>query len=293
MRLALISDIHANEIALETVLADMERSAVDRLVCLGDVATLGPRPEAVIDRLRRLGCLCILGNHDDFLLRPDLVQRYTEARSVVAAVAWCEARLSAADRAFLASFQSRAEVPLTPAVTLLAYHGSPRSHTEEILATTPAAELDRLLEGCDAPLLAGGHTHIQMLRQHRGALLVNPGSVGLPFEEHVSGRPPALLPHAEYAIVEARGGDVLVELRRLALDLTALIAAADASDNPICAYQAEQFRALAARREGRPATAAHGDGGAVAPDRPTRAASGATGGPRAPDDPAFGGEVVG
>ena len=50
--------------------------------------------------------------------------------------------------------------------------------------------------------MAGGHTHLQMVRQHRGTLLVNPGSLGLPFESYAQGGPPKILPHAEYAIVE-------------------------------------------------------------------------------------------
>ena len=67
-------------------------------------------------------------------------------------------------------------------------------------------------------MLAGGHTHIQMLRQHRGMLLVNPGSVGLPFKEYVAGRAPTLLDHAEYATVDASHGGVSVTLRRVPVD---------------------------------------------------------------------------
>ncbi len=73
MRIALISDIHANEVALGAVLDDIERTGVDRVVCLGDVATLGPRPESVLDRIRQMDCPCIMGNHDAFLLDPELI----------------------------------------------------------------------------------------------------------------------------------------------------------------------------------------------------------------------------
>lgn len=68
MRVALISDIHANEVALQAVLDDIARVGVDQIVCLGDVATLGPRPGATIQTLRDLACPCIQGNHDAFLL---------------------------------------------------------------------------------------------------------------------------------------------------------------------------------------------------------------------------------
>src|SRR3954468_20883448 len=66
MRIALISDVHGSELALNAVLADIARTGVDQIVCLGDTATLGPRPREVLERLAELRCICILGNHDEF-----------------------------------------------------------------------------------------------------------------------------------------------------------------------------------------------------------------------------------
>src|SRR4051812_35248976 len=161
MRVALISDLHGNEVALEAVLAEIARSGVDRLVCLGDVATLGPRPGAVLARLRDLGCTCILGNHDDFLLDPQLIHTYTEAPIIVEAVDWCRAQLSPDELAFVRTFQPGLEVPLGGDAVLTLFHGSPRSHMEDLLATTPPDELDRFLDGKSTTVMAGGHTHIQ------------------------------------------------------------------------------------------------------------------------------------
>lgn len=232
MRIALISDLHGNEVALRAVLADARRAGVDRVVCLGDVATLGPRPNEVIALLRELGCLCIVGNHDAFLLDRRLIAGYTEAEIVIEAVEWCREQLTPEDFAFLRTFVPTAELPLDGAGTLFLFHGSPRSHTEDLLATTAPEVLDEALRGISATVLAGGHTHLQMLRQHRGALLVNPGSVGMPFKQYVGGRTPEVLLHAEYAIVAADGGTVSVDLRRVPLDRAALRAEAEATSNP-------------------------------------------------------------
>jgi hypothetical protein len=90
-----------------------------------------------------------------------------------------------------------------------------------------------MLAGHVATVMAGGHTHIQMLRQHKGLLLLNPGSVGLAFKEYVAGKTPALMGHAEWACVEAGKSGVDVHLRRVELDRAALRAAAAASDNPL------------------------------------------------------------
>jgi putative phosphoesterase len=232
-RIALISDLHGNEVALRAVLDHIRRAGVDQIVCLGDVATLGPRPGFVLDSLRALGCLCILGNHDEFLLEPELVRSYSEAPVIVESVDWCRAELAPGDLSFLRTFQRRAELPLEGGARLLLFHGSPRSHMEDILATTPPDELDRLLEGHEATVMAGGHTHIQMLRQHRGTLLVNPGSVGMPFRAYAGGRAPELLAHAEYATVEVEAGNVGVALHRVSLDRGALLASVRDWEGPL------------------------------------------------------------
>jgi putative phosphoesterase len=250
MRVALISDLHGNMVALRAVLERIEQSGVDRVVCLGDVATLGPASHRVIEILAELGCPCILGNHDEFLVNADLIHSYTEIPVIVASVDATRASLGLSDLEFLRSFQATAEVDMdgTP---LSLFHGSPRSHMEDLLATTPAADLDRALGERRAPVMAGGHTHIQMLRQHRGVLLVNPGSLGLPFETYASGGPPTILPHAEYAIVEASAGSVSVTLHRLPLDPAALVAQAEGWDNPLRDYLLAQYktRARAVPRE--------------------------------------------
>jgi predicted phosphodiesterase len=233
MRVALISDLHGNELAVDAVMRAAAAAGVDRLICLGDVATLGAHPREVIARLRDAGCTCILGNHDEFMLEPELVHTYTEAPVVVDAVDWCRAELGDDDVAFLRGFVRDAEVDLGGGARLLLYHGSPRSNVEDLLATTPADALDRALAGRTATVMAGGHTHLAMMRQHRGTLVVNPGSVGLPFQEIPAGKPPILLDHAEYAIVEATAGAISVTLCRVALDRAALRAQASACDHPL------------------------------------------------------------
>ena len=107
MRIALISDLHGSEFALNAVLADIARTGVDQIICLGDVATLGPRPREVLARLAELRCICILGNHDEFMLDERLIRSYSEAPIIVEAVDWCRAQLSRAELDFIASFSRR------------------------------------------------------------------------------------------------------------------------------------------------------------------------------------------
>lgn len=223
MRVALISDIHGNDLALQKVLADIAARAVDQIACLGDVATLGPQPRAVIETLRALGCPCIVGNHDEFLIAPETLDAYTQVPVITEAITWCREQLSADDLAFLRTFVRRHEIKLDAQRSLLLFHGSPESNTCDVLTTTDADNLDQMLGDQRADVMAGGHTHIQMLRQHRGVLLVNPGSVGMPFRQYVAGQRPEIMPYAEYAIVDAQpNGPISIDLRRVPLDKAAL-----------------------------------------------------------------------
>ena len=158
MRIALISDLHANLIALRAVFEDIEREGVDQTICLGDVATLGPAPSEVLELLGERGIPCILGNHDAFMLDADLIRTYTEAPIVVEAVDWCRDQLSKEEIDFIRAFRAGLDLELAEGISLALFHGTPRSHMEDMLATTPAEKLDEMLDGRTATVMAGGHT---------------------------------------------------------------------------------------------------------------------------------------
>jgi putative phosphoesterase len=232
MRIALISDIHGNLVALEAVLADIERADVDQIICLGDVATLGPQPRETLQRIKDLNCLCILGNHDHYLLDPSILRDYMDAPWFANSVAWCAKQLKEEDFQFLHTFQPLIELPLQAPHKLLCFHGSPKSNTDIILAMTPPTNVDELLAGYRTTVMAGGHTHMQMMRQHKGIMLVNPGSVGMPFEQALFVHAPRYLPWAEYAIISQNGSTLNMDLRRVPVDLAAVHQAAEKSNLP-------------------------------------------------------------
>lgn len=228
--IAIISDIHANLVALEAVLDDLDGVRPDRVVCLGDVAATGPQPAGVIDRLRPLGWSFVRGNCDDALLRFAAGAGKTPADAHDEIDLWCARQLSPEALAFLASFE--------PVVTLstghgqlCCYHGSPHSNLDEIHPGTGEEELGRWMRGQPARLFAGGHTHVQMLRSYHGAYLINPGSAGLPYAIRPDGD--AYYPAwAEYAVVRVSASALSVELKRVSVDLTAVLEAARSSGMP-------------------------------------------------------------
>ena len=232
MRIGLISDIHANAIALEAVLADIDRASVDQIILLGDAIDLGPQPREVMARLRSLDLRCILGNHDEFLLTFDALQTGNAWLDEV--YAWTLGQLSAADFDYIRTFAPLIEIRLDPQTSLLCCHGSPRSNNDFILPTTTAADLDEMLTGKSATVLAAGHTHVQMSRQHRGMMIINVGSVGLPIYQPwlPEAERPRILPWAEYAIINWREGALNIELRRVPVDLAAIRQATLSSGMP-------------------------------------------------------------
>lgn len=239
MRIGLIADIHGNLIALETVLAELARAGVDELICLGDVAAIGPQSREVVNRLRALRCPVVMGNTDAWLLDPASAQG--SSAPVLATAVWCAAQLSADDREYVGTFPMTLERILPGGVKLLCFHGSPRSYDDAITATTPAEVLDAMLDGADAPLLVGGHTHIQMVRRHNDARIINTGSVGLPGIG-------AVTPYnrdvrwAEYAILEVGGDRIVLTLCRTPLDVVEMVRVARASGMPEADWWASMWQ---------------------------------------------------
>jgi len=241
MRVALIADIHGNLAALEAVLTDVADAGTDRLICLGDVAALGPQPHEVTARLRELGCPVVLGNCDIVPIRPvRLPPLDEEGRRWFEIEAWGAAHLTPEDLTYFRTFQPTITLPLGDEATLLCFHGSPHSNTDSIVATTPDAALEQMLHGSSATVLAGGHTHAPFMRRYKEAVLLNPGSVGFPYEvaEDRMGHPP----WAEYSIVEWRSGRLSIELRRVPIDVDLAVQTLLRSEMPYAEWLASMWR---------------------------------------------------
>jgi putative phosphoesterase len=204
MRVAAIYDVHGNLPALEAVLAEIETIGPDLIVIGGDVA-LGPMPSETIAALRALGSATrfVRGNCDRALVRSFDVGTVEQESAL--ADAWVVARLTQAERDFLAGFEDCARVEVDVLGATLFCHGSPRSDEEILTRITSEERLDRLLRGVEERVVVCGHTHVQFDRAAADVRLVNAGSVGLPYEER---------PGAYWALLGPE-----VELRRTGYDL--------------------------------------------------------------------------
>lgn len=238
MRVAVISDIHGNAVALEVVINDLQRRAVDQVVCLGDAIQGGPQPAEVVAQLRALGCPVVMGNADDWLLtgkdsgREQIVDE--RRRRMDAVRAWSLEQLSDADRAFIAEFQPTIDIPLPNGRRLLCFHGSPSSYDDVILPTTPENEFQLYLLAHVPALMTGGHTHMQQIRRIAAteSFYFNPGSVGLAYSHQQPEDDSRLDGWAEYAILTAEDARLALEFQRIPFDVAQLIEVYRTSGRP-------------------------------------------------------------
>jgi predicted phosphodiesterase len=214
------------------VLAALQAEAVDQLICLGDIAAVGPQPHEVIARLRDLGCPAVKGNTDAWLSDDAVWARMKELLppDVAEIAAWNLVQITADDRAYLHALPASYEMDFGGGQTLLCYHGSPNSYDDILLATTAAEDVDRMLAGWSGTVLAGGHTHVAMLRRHGEMVLLNPGSVGSPMVVFPEIRRNPLW--AEYLLLDVVNGRIDTTFRHVLLDETAVLQAAHQAQMP-------------------------------------------------------------
>jgi putative phosphoesterase len=174
VRVAAISDIHGNLPALEAVLAEVESEGVDDIVVVGDTAH-GPWPAEVVDLLVERGARCVRGNADREVLE--------RSERFGALAPWSADRLGDRRLAVMQGWPLTVEVSIDGLGSVLACHSTPTSEDPIYTRITPDAELAEILGSVAADVLLCGHTHMQYDRTLvSGLRVVNPGSVGMPYE---------------------------------------------------------------------------------------------------------------
>jgi predicted phosphodiesterase len=189
MRVAVISDVHANYHALEAVLQEVDAARVDAVWCLGDTVGYGPRPNECCDVVKERAEHCLVGNHDLVVLGELTVSDFND--EAAAAAIWTAEVLTPESRAFLAGLRPFGRVD---GVDL--FHASARDPVWEYVLTEEAAQAT--LDLSEASLVLVGHSHVALAITGSdghvsggpapggskvtldGRWLLNPGSVGQP-----------------------------------------------------------------------------------------------------------------
>jgi putative phosphoesterase len=207
-KVAVISDVHGNAVALAAVLAELEREQPDLIVSCGDF-TWGPLPEETYELGRGLNARFVRGNGDRAVL---------ENVSETEREQWMQAHHSDAMREFLGTFEEQVVVEVVGLGPVRFCHGSPRTDEECVTPETPEERVREFSAGVEERVIVSGHVHIQFDREVAGIRSVNSGSVGLPYEGQ---------PGAFWAMF---GPDV--EMRRTEYDLDETLERYRASGQP-------------------------------------------------------------
>ena len=245
-RLAVLSDVHGNLLALEAVLADVAaQGAPDATWVLGDLVAFCPWPGETLARLRALPDVAFLqGNTDRYLVtgrRPSApVRSPADWASMPATLAmrdanfrWTVERLSYADYVFLRDLPPRLEMEVPRYGRVVAVHATPSDDETNIRPDTPDGEVAHHLSGLDARLLLYGHTHRPVDRIVDGVRLVNDGSVGFVLDGD---------PRPTYALLDFQGGQCTVAIRRVAYDVESVVTELERVGHPARAWVAPMLR---------------------------------------------------
>ena len=186
MKLAVLADIHANFVALQTVATHIKTWQPDAVVVAGDIINRGPRSleclRFVQDKQRTEGWRVVGGNHEDYVLmhdRPD-APRSGPRFEIHRHSYWTYQQLDG-HVAALAALPFQQSLPGPDGSEVRVTHASMRSNRDGIYPFTTDQELRQKIRPY-APVLCVGHTHRPLIRRVDGALVVNAGSVGLPFD---------------------------------------------------------------------------------------------------------------
>lgn len=231
MRIAIFSDVHGNLSAMDSVLADIDRQSPDLTLFAGDLCFLGARPAECLQRMRERHIPSVAGNTDVWLVaggEPERLRPMFE---------WGVAQLSPDELAWLGRlpFSLRVSPTARAADDLLVVHANPHDLNDIIFPAEadqraiwgqvrqPDAELEPMLGGVEAAVVAYGHLHIPGTRPWGALTLVNVASVNMPGDGD---------PRAKYALLDWKDGRWAVEHHRVAYDTSAEIDAFRATRPP-------------------------------------------------------------
>ncbi|HZI90990.1 MAG TPA: metallophosphoesterase family protein [Thermoleophilaceae bacterium] len=212
-RVAVVTDIHGNAVALAAALERIESLGIEQTYCGGDLVGYGPRPDEVCREIEERRIPTIYGNYD-YAIGRDLedcgcayvTQHDRELGQQ--SVEWTLAHTDERSKAFMRALPFDLRFELGGKRVRLV-HGSPRKVNEYLFEDKPARTFERIAAGADCDVLVFGHTHKPWVAEYGGVLFVNCGSVGKPKDGD---------PRAAFAVLEAASTGTEVTIERVEYD---------------------------------------------------------------------------
>ncbi|KIL49371.1 metallophosphoesterase family protein [Jeotgalibacillus soli] len=184
MKLAFISDIHGNAIALESVLKDLKKRNVDQIFVLGDICYRGPEPKRALELVQSLNTEVIKGNADEWVVRGveegevpnQALEMMNKERD------WTLSQLNEENINYLQNLPQELNLEYGR-IKIHAFHATPASLFDVVLPFEEDTVIeDKLMVNSDADIYVYGHIHKPYIRYINGKCVINTGSIGLPFD---------------------------------------------------------------------------------------------------------------
>ena len=232
MRIAVLSDIHANLTALDAVIADLRTTAPDLVLHGGDLVVGGPRPAEVIDRIREMNWPGVYGNAEEALWAPHRLSEMLQAPHLqrikdLSLTHTLPATVEAIGDERLAWLRT---LPLRWSDhDLTVVHAVPNDAWGIVPATASDEEMERVYAVLASTRVVYGHVHTPFVRRLRTFTLANMGAVSQSFDGDT---------RAAYAVVD----DDRVEIRRVEYDIEAEVRLLLRSNDPFAESTAQALR---------------------------------------------------
>lgn len=216
MKFAFISDIHGNAIALDAVLDDINKKGIDKIYVLGDICYRGPEPKRSLELVQSLNTEVIRGNADEWVVRG---VREGEVPAKVLALMnserdWTLTKLNQTDIDYLQNLPDQIHCE-AEGIKINAFHATPDSLFEVVLPETEDQLIEsKLMKENDCDIFIYGHIHKPYIRYINGKVVMNIGSVGLPFDG---------MAKASYGLVEIENGHIRTAIQRVKYNLDTVV----------------------------------------------------------------------
>jgi predicted phosphodiesterase len=207
LRIAFISDLHANIHALTSVKRFLSENIVNQVVVVGDLVGYGASPGPVIDFVRREGWATGLGS-SDMRVSMELGERSERKGVADQVLTWTRKMLTPEQNDYLRRLPPGGRI-MTPVGRVRFFHGSPHNPEDRIDLMAQERELEALADSLSSRVIVVGGSHVPFVRVVGDTTFLDPGSVGLSLNHE---------PGADVAIVDCVGRRPKVSLHKVTYD---------------------------------------------------------------------------
>jgi putative phosphoesterase len=235
MRIAVLSDIHGNGIALDYVINDIKNQNIDKVIILGDVVMKGPMPSEVMKELKKLDILAwIKGNTDEWFkeINEYFKPKNHKEKELYEYYKYVETKLTEEDIEFINNLPVRSSLIINE-LKILCVHGTPQSIIGAIDGSVPIEEIKEIIKDVKEDIILCGHSHCPFIGEVKGKKIFNVGSIGIPFDKDN---------RASYGILDFSNGDVKLVNMRVNYSIDEIITIAEKNNFPYLRQYEDMLR---------------------------------------------------